>query len=74
LAPELIAAGLTLYVEHNVTMHRSPPAEALELAAAYSLSAYDAAYLALASQLRAPLVTFDHKLGKAAVRHLGSLE
>jgi predicted nucleic acid-binding protein len=74
LAPELIEAGLTLYVEHNITMHRSPPAEALELAAVYSLSAYDAAYLVVASQLRAPLVTFDHKLGKAAMRHLGSLE
>lgn len=30
------------------------------------LTAYDAAYLQLALELRAPLVTFDGKLGKAA--------
>jgi len=34
------------------------------------LSAYDAAYLGLAVQLRCPLVTFDQKLGAAARRLL----
>ena len=38
------------------------------------LSAYDAAYLWLAAELKAPLATFDAKLGKAAQRHLGQLE
>ena len=74
LPPALVDAGLTLYEEHDVNMHRTSPADALALAAAYSLSTYDAAYLALAAQLRVPLATFDHKLGKAATRHLSSLE
>ncbi len=38
----------------------------LELARRMKLTAYDAAYLQLAMDLRAPLVTFDQKLGKAA--------
>ena len=45
-----------------------------ELAQRYQLSAYDAAYLWLAAELKAPLATFDARLGKAARRHLGALE
>lgn len=37
-----------------------------ELARRIKLSAYDAAYLQLALHLRAPLATFDQKLGRAA--------
>ncbi|MDQ6683923.1 MAG: type II toxin-antitoxin system VapC family toxin [Pseudomonadota bacterium] len=74
LPPERVDAGLALYEEHEVTMHRVAPADALALAAAYSISTHDAAYLAVAVALKVPLVTFDHKLGRAAVRHLGSLE
>lgn len=37
-----------------------------ELARRIKLSAYDAAYLQLALDLRAPLATFDQKLGRAA--------
>ena len=44
------------------------------LAHCYQLSAYDAAYLWLAAELKAPLATFYAKLGKAAQRHLGALE
>lgn len=44
-----------------------------ELAAKYNLTTYDASYLWLAAQLRAPLATFDQTLGAAATRHLGSL-
>lgn len=71
---DVTAAAVAAYMQYDITMHRTAPDAVLSLAASYMLSAYDAAYLALASQLRAPLVTFDHKLGKAAVRHLGSLE
>jgi predicted nucleic acid-binding protein len=45
----------------------------VQLASRYQLTAYDAAYLLVASELRAPLLTFDQKLGSAARRHLASL-
>lgn len=45
----------------------------LALAGRYALSAYDAGYLALASVLRCPLLTFDRQLGEAAQRHLATL-
>jgi predicted nucleic acid-binding protein len=45
----------------------------LELALRYRISAYDAAYLALAAELRAPLATFDAGLAQAAARHFDSL-
>ena len=41
-----------------------------ELAERTGLTTYDAAYLQLALELRAPLVTFDRKLGKAASKIL----
>ncbi|MDO9073162.1 MAG: type II toxin-antitoxin system VapC family toxin [Rubrivivax sp.] len=44
------------------------------LARQYGLSAYDAAYLWLAAELRAPLITYDQKLGRAAMTHLRSLD
>jgi predicted nucleic acid-binding protein len=41
-----------------------------ELARRTKLTAYDAAYLQLALDLRAPLATFDQKLGNAAKKEL----
>lgn len=41
-----------------------------QLAGRAELTAYDAAYLQLAVELRAPLATFDRKLGKAAAEIL----
>ncbi len=70
----LIEAGIALYGDYIVTMHRTMPGDVLELAATYALSTYDAAYLAVAAALHMPLVTFDRKLAKAAMRHLGALE
>ena len=67
-------APVAAYMEFDVTMHRTSPDTVLPLATTYALSTYDAAYLALAARLRVPLVTFDPKLGKAAMRHLGALE
>ena len=45
-------------------------AEVYALCIQYSLTAYDAAYLWLASELRAPLITFDARLAAAAREHL----
>lgn len=46
---------------------------ALALAQRYGLTAYDASYLWLAAELRAPLITFDRQLGLAAQEHMRSL-
>jgi len=43
------------------------------LAGRYQLSAYDAACLWLAAELKAPLATFDRRLGDAARTHLETL-
>ncbi len=45
----------------------------LDLAQRYPLTAHDASYLWLAAELRAPLVTFDRRLGLAAQAHMKSL-
>lgn len=37
----------------------------------HNMSAYDAAYVALAELLEAPLLTFDARLASAARRHVG---
>jgi predicted nucleic acid-binding protein len=54
----------------EITRHRVDPLLQWELASQHGLSAYDAAYLALAVELGCPLVTFDPKLGAAARRLL----
>lgn len=46
----------------NFVTHPSDPAPTLALALKHQLSAYDAAYLALASKLDLPLVSLDQKL------------
>jgi len=46
------------------------PADQFQLAERTGLTAYDAAYLQLAIELRAPLITFDKKLGQAAQKVL----
>jgi predicted nucleic acid-binding protein len=42
------------------------------IALRYALITYDAAYLWLAAELRAPLATFDLSLGRAAQQHLAA--
>lgn len=63
-----LAAVDTLGIE----LHAVAAALAFEVAARYGLTAYDAAYLALAAQLRCPLLTFDTRLAAAARRHLSA--
>ena len=67
-----VQAALADFATHALELHRSDVVAQVELAQRYKLSAYDAAYLWLAAELKAPLATFDAKLGKAAQRHLGA--
>jgi predicted nucleic acid-binding protein len=74
LPAESITLALTDYAAHPITLHRTDTTAQVALALQYGLSGYDAAYLWLAAELKAPLVTFDVKLGKAAVQHLKDLK
>ena len=67
------ASGLARYDALDIALHQIQPANVLTLALRYQLSAYDAAYLWLAAELKAPLATFDEKLGRAATLHLADL-
>jgi predicted nucleic acid-binding protein len=58
------------FEELQLTRRPIKATELMRLAVRYELTAYDAAYLSLAAELKAPLVTFDRKLGNAARRHL----
>lgn len=68
-------AGLALAAFAELPLERREPDLALQFALAlrYGLSGYDAAYLWLAAELRAPLLTFDRRLADAATRHLQAL-
>ena len=70
---EAVAAALADQSQLNIELHRTDMEAQHALAVKYKLSAYDAAYLWLAAELKAPLATFDEKLAKAASAHLSSL-
>ena len=70
---ESIAGALEDYGQFQIELRDTDAAGQLELALRYKLSAYDAAYLWLAAELKAPLATFDEKLATAARTHLASL-
>ena len=70
---ELAADGVQHAAEMAIELHRIEEAAVVALARRYELSAYDAAYLWLAADLRCPLATFDGKLAAAARTHLASL-
>ncbi|NQW95175.1 MAG: type II toxin-antitoxin system VapC family toxin [Polaromonas sp.] len=70
---ELVAEGLASFKALNVALHQIKPADVLALALQYKLSAYDASYLWLAAELKAPLATFDEKLAEAATNHFAGL-
>ena len=72
--PELAQDGLAAFAQLDIALYEVPPEPALDLALRYKLSAYDAAYLWLAAELKMPLATFDAALAAAARTHLASLD
>lgn len=72
-SPESLAAALEDFGHYSIQWCETDVPAQFKLALRYKLSAYDAAYLWLAAELKAPLATFDEKLAKAASAHLASL-
>lgn len=58
--------GLSDLARLALSRRRINPSRQWAAARSHDLTAYDAAYLQLAIELRAPLVTFDKKLGERA--------
>lgn len=71
--PQAVALALADHAQLNIALHGTDIEAQHALAVRYKLSAYDAAYLWLAAELKAPLATFDEKLAKAASAYLSSL-
>ena len=69
LAAKTVESILNQYVRTGIEKFSPDPCALFDMAAKYRLTCYDAAYLLLADQLCAPLVTFDEMLGKAALAH-----
>ena len=69
----LVSIALALFDEYPIDLHSIDVTATVNLAQRYNLSAYDASYLWLAAELKAPLATFDAKLGEAAKEHLSLL-
>jgi predicted nucleic acid-binding protein len=69
----VVARAVADYAQQDIELHRTDVEAQQQLAWHYQLSSYDAAYLWLAAELKAPLATFDAKLAAAAQAHLSSL-
>ena len=65
--------GLAEAAAMEIELHPINAPAVATLAMQYGLSAYDAAYLWLAADLKCPLATFDDKLAAAAKAHLAGL-
>ena len=72
-SPEELSARLEGFEFGLIRLADTRPAGVFGLAQRYRLSAYDASYLWLAVELRAPLLTFDGKLAAAAAECLAGL-
>lgn len=70
---EAISRLEALFELSTVIRGEESPAQLLEVAAAYNVSSYDAAYLLLAKQHNCPLATLDKKMQKAFKKAKGKL-
>lgn len=70
---DIAQSGMQLYAAFDIKLHPVKPEGVFALAMRYQLSAYDAAYLWLAAELKCPLATFDEKLATTAQAHLSTL-
>lgn len=68
-----ITQAFSDYANYEIELHQTESLAQYQLAQRYNLSGYDAAYLWLAAELKAPLATFDKKLADAAKTHLAGL-
>jgi predicted nucleic acid-binding protein len=71
--PESIKLALDDFKLLAIKQHSVDNNSQLALKSKYMLSTYDAAYLWLSSHLKAPLITFDQALARAAAANLGAL-
>lgn len=69
----IAADGVAQFAVLDVASHPVNAQAVAALALKYNLSAYDASYLWLATELMCPLVTFNDKLAQAAQGHLSGL-
>ncbi|MGA8262760.1 MAG: type II toxin-antitoxin system VapC family toxin [Arenicellales bacterium] len=69
---EVVRQGLADFADLDITRCPVDAVTQWRIALDYELPGYDAAYLQLALDLEAPLVTFDLRLGEAARRLLGN--
>jgi predicted nucleic acid-binding protein len=74
LNADAAATALRLYEGTDIRLLHVDGTALVELAERYRLTAYDAAYLWVAAELKSPLATFDRRLGEAARQHLSTLE
>lgn len=70
-AATAVRASLDEFTGLDIELHPVEAPRCLDIASRYGLTAYDAAYLALASDLRVALYTFDRRLADAAREHFG---
>ena len=69
----MVDDAMTRFKAMEMQLHPIEARDVITLALQYGLSAYDASYLWLAAELKAPLATFDEKLAAAAKSHLAGL-
>lgn len=71
---EVARAGLEAFAEQKLALRDIELVRLFDAAQRLALTAYDAAYLCLAADLRAPLITFDQRLAEAAQRYLSAAQ